>query len=66
MYSGLPMEGAMANFSCPPGMMVNGTNTATCTENGEWKPDPQDVECISMFIRIHIVFTAVTKNILKH
>ena len=46
VYSGLPIEGAMANFSCPPGMVLNGTNTTTCMGNGEWKPDPQDFECI--------------------
>ena len=46
MYSGLPIEGTVANFSCPPGMTPNGTNTTTCTRNGEWEPNPQDVHCV--------------------
>jgi hypothetical protein len=47
MHSGLPIEGSVVNLSCPPGMILNGTNTTTCTRNGEWEPDPQDAECIS-------------------
>ena len=46
-YSGLPIEGTKASFSCPPGMVMNGTSTTIC-RNGEWKPDPQGVECIGM------------------
>ena len=46
IHSGLPIEGSMANLSCPPGMTLNGTNTTTCTRNGEWEPYPQDAECI--------------------
>ena len=45
-YSGLPIEGTIANFSCPPGMIPNGTNATICTRNGEWEPDPQGVYCV--------------------
>ena len=47
MHSGLPIEGSMANLSCPPGMILNGTNTTICTRNGVWEPNPQNVNCVA-------------------
>ena len=41
----LPLEGSMVTFSCPPGQELVGPNSATCTENGEWGPDPSGVMC---------------------
>ena len=47
MYSDLRLiQGTMVNFSCPPGLILNGTVSAACAGNGEWEPDPQDVKCI--------------------
>ena len=33
------------SFSCLPGMVLNGPNSTTCMENGEWEPDPREVAC---------------------
>ena len=52
VYSGLPVEGAAVNFTCPAGMVLNGNSTAICMGNGEWKPDPEEVKCIGI---IHIL-----------
>ena len=41
----IAIEGAVANFSCPPGLALIGPNTTTCMENGEWEPDPGDAAC---------------------
>ena len=39
------LEGCSITFSCPPGWEVNGPNSATCTGNGEWEPDPAGLMC---------------------
>ena len=40
-----PMEGNTIRFSCLPGLELTGPNSATCTENGEWEPDPSGLVC---------------------
>ena len=32
------MKGTTLGFECPPGYVLIGPNTTTCTENGEWEP----------------------------
>ena len=44
-YDGLPVEGSTVSFSCPPEFMLSGPDSATCTENGEWEPDPRGIMC---------------------
>jgi hypothetical protein len=39
------VEGCKIRFSCPPGLVLNGSNSATCTGNGEWEPDPSWLTC---------------------
>ena len=39
------LEGQNITFTCPPGQMLNGSNTSTCMGNGEWEPDPGEVAC---------------------
>ena len=39
------MEGASVNFTCPPSHALIGPHSATCMGNGEWEPDPIEVEC---------------------
>ena len=46
------LSGAAVSFSCPPGLALNGPNTTTCMENGEWEPDPSLVSCVGEFIKI--------------
>ena len=45
-YSYPAIEGAIAVFSCSnSGYMLTGPSTVTCMGNGEWVPDPRDVQC---------------------
>ena len=45
----LPVEGSIITFSCPPGMELIGSNSATCTDNGEWKlSDPSGLMCAKL------------------
>ena len=43
--SDLTLERTNVTFSCPAGMVLAGPTTATCMENGEWEPDPMEVQC---------------------
>jgi hypothetical protein len=36
-YDGLPIEGSVITFSCPPGLVLTGPNSAICTGNGRWE-----------------------------
>ena len=44
-FSHPAMEGASVNFVCSPNHVLFGPHSATCMGNGEWKPDPREVEC---------------------
>ena len=39
------LEGRTVSFSCPPGFILTGPDSATCTGNGEWEPDPRGTTC---------------------
>ena len=41
----IPVEGSTVRFSCPPGLELIGPDSATCTGNGEWGPDPRGIMC---------------------
>ena len=38
-------EGSNVTFSCPTGQALTGPNISTCMGNGEWEPDPWELEC---------------------
>ena len=42
----IPIEGSTVRFRCPPGWELIGPDSAICTENGEWEPDPRQLMCI--------------------
>ena len=44
-YEDPALEGENITFTCPTGAMLTGSNMSICVENGEWEPDPRDVEC---------------------
>ena len=46
-YVDSALEEQIITFSCPPGQTLNGSNSSTRMGNGEWEPDPGEVECIS-------------------
>ena len=39
------LEGNKINFTCMSGMELLGPNSITCMGNGEWEPNPREVEC---------------------
>ena len=41
-----PVEGQFITYTCPPGFIVTGLDVSVCMGNGEWEPDPGEVECI--------------------
>ena len=45
----LAVVGTNASFSCLPGQMFSGPYKSTCLENGEWEPDPREVQCIGKY-----------------
>ena len=51
-YPALDVEGVSVTFACSPGLILSGPNTSTCMGNGEWEPDPRNVECKSKLIRL--------------
>ena len=44
-YMDPAFEGAVLSFDCPPQHVLIGPNTTICMGNGEWEPDPREVEC---------------------
>ena len=49
-YNNPALEGQIITFTCPPGQILNGSNTSTCMGNGEWEPDPREVECTGISV----------------
>ena len=43
------MQGTTLSFVCPTYYVLVGPNTITCIGNGEWEPDPKEVECRGMY-----------------
>ena len=41
-----PIEGQFITYTCPPGFILTGPNVSVCMGNGEWEPDPGQVDCI--------------------
>ena len=48
-------EGQSITYSCPPGFRLNGPNVSACIGNGEWEPDPGEVECIGAIYHYNII-----------
>ena len=47
-YDDPALEGETITFTCFPGSILNGHNSSTCMGNGEWVPDPREVECANL------------------
>ena len=39
------VEGSEITYQCDDGLSPEGNMTAVCGEDGEWRPNPGDVEC---------------------
>ena len=46
-YQSPAVEGTNVTFTCSPGLELTGSSISTCTGNGEWEPDPMDINCSS-------------------
>ena len=58
-----PVEGSTIRFSCPPGLELTGPDSATCTEYGEWEPDPSGLTCnVSESNTICIIVITIMKT----
>jgi hypothetical protein len=44
-YMDPALEGTVLSFGCPHQYVLIGPNTTMCMGNGEWEPDPREVEC---------------------
>ena len=38
-------RGSDISFSCRLGLILIGPKSSTCMGNGEWEPDPREVQC---------------------
>ena len=45
----LTFEGRTVRFSCPPGFVLTGPDSATCTGNGEWELDSRRIMCNNIY-----------------
>ena len=46
-YSDPAIEGTTIMLECSsPNLVHMGPNTTTCIGNGEWEPDPREMQCI--------------------
>ena len=53
-YDDSAREGQTITFICPRGQILNGLNSSTCMGNGEWEPDPGEVECAGEYLLIFV------------
>ena len=44
------VEGTTVTFDCPPGAVLEGSNSSKCMENGEWEPAIDDVNCSGIIV----------------
>ena len=55
-YSEPALVGTNISLTCPSGMVLNGPNTAMCTEGGQWEPNIRNVFCQgTIYCMIHFV-----------
>ena len=40
-----PIKGQLITYTCPPGFILTGPNASVCMGNGEWEPDPSQMNC---------------------
>ena len=65
----IPVEGSTVVFSCPPGFELIGPDTAICTENGKWEPDPGALICnysSSQGNTVHVHYNIIQVNCLPY
>ena len=54
-YSRPAVEGTTAVFSCSSsGYELTGPRSAICARNGEWVPDPSQVQCEGILYNLYV------------
>ena len=48
-YEDPSLEGDSIMFTCTSGLELSGPNSSTCMGNGEWEPDPGEVNCTGKY-----------------
>ena len=56
-YKKPAIEGSTIHFICPPQLDLCGSRTSICSADGQWKPDPREIECKGESLHIIIIFT---------
>ena len=51
-YRDPALEGTTVIFSCPTGLILTGSSSSTCMEDGEWEPDLIEIKCKSGYVGI--------------
>ena len=70
-YTPPAVEGTTITFHCSPGAVLNGINSSTCMENGEWEPALFDISCTGTIVILMIAILygflelAIINNILE-
>lgn len=44
-YSEPALNGTVASLECPPGLVLSGLDKVECNQQGEWEPDPNELNC---------------------
>ena len=55
------VEGTTARFSCSSGYVLTGSSTAICMGNGEWVPDPRQVQCEGIIQQLLLGYTIIIR-----
>ena len=58
------MEGATIKFECPREHILIGPSTTTCMGNGEWEPDPREVECRGTLLKLLKSYSFMSNRLL--
>ena len=53
-YEDPALEGEVITFTCLSGSILTGPNSSTCMGNGEWEPDPREVNCTGVLKTVGI------------
>ena len=65
-YEDPALEEQNITFTCPAEQMLDGSNTSICMENGEWKPDPREVQCIGdLGFKLFLVYVMIRSSIIQ-
>jgi hypothetical protein len=58
-YEDPALEGQTITFVCVSRLILSGPNISTCMGNGEWEPDPREVECTGSTVTVTTSGTAL-------